>query len=103
MSDMENFKGTWNFVNEKKGEDKRGKITSRWTKEGEYELKGVENYDGICKATVPKDITLTGFYGNGEKINYVTVGGGKSDTFKGNVNATHIVCRCFRKRLLRFH
>ena len=79
------FKGTWNIVNEKKeGEDKGGKITSGWTKEGKYELKGVEEYDGICKATVPKDITITGFCGNGEKINYATVGG-KSDTFKGNV------------------
>ena len=79
------FKGTWNIVNEKKeGEDKGGKITSGWTKEGKYELKGVEEYDGICKATVPKDITISGFCGNGEKINYVTVGG-KSDTFKGNV------------------
>ena len=79
------FKGTWNIVNEKKeGEDKGGKITSGWTKEGKYELKGIEEYDGICKATVPKDITIRGFCGNGEKINYVTVGG-KSDTFKGNV------------------
>ena len=79
------FKGTWNIVNEKKeGEDKGGKIASGWTKEGKYELKGVEEYDGICKATVPKDITISGFCGNGEKINYVTVGG-KSDTFKGNV------------------
>jgi hypothetical protein len=79
------FKGTWNIVNDKKeGEDKGGKITSGWTKEGKYELKGVEEYDGICKATVPKDITISGFCGNGEKINYVTVGG-KSDTFKGNV------------------
>ena len=79
------FKGTWNIVNEKKeGEDKGGKITSGWTKEGKYELKGVEQYDGVCKATVPKDITISGFCGNGEKINYATIGG-KSDTFKGNV------------------
>jgi len=79
------FKGTWNIVNEKKeGEDKGGKITSGWTKEGKYELKGIEEYDGICKATVPKDISISGFCGNGEKINYATVGG-KSDTFKGNV------------------
>ena len=79
------FKGTWNIVNEKKeGEDKGGKITSGWTKEGKYELKGIEEYDGICKATVPKDISISGFCGNGEKINYATVAG-KSDTFKGNV------------------
>ena len=89
------FKGTWNIVNEKKeGEDKGGKITSGWTKEGKYELKGVEEYDGICKATVPKDITISGFCGNGEKINYVTIGG-KSDTFKGNVRCYNTIGKTF--------
>ena len=67
MSDMENFKVRGILLMRRKEKTKAARLRADGQTK-KYELKGVENYDGICKATVPEDITLTGFCGNGEKI-----------------------------------
>jgi hypothetical protein len=77
------FAGAWTIVNEKFSQDKGGAVTGGWTDGKKYQLKGQEQYDGICKAKLPKDITISGDCGTGVEIKYATVDG-KSDTFKGN-------------------
>jgi len=79
------FAGTWRIVNENAtNQDRGGVITGGSTDGKKYEIKAVEQYDGICKATVPKDITISGDCGTGVEIKYATVNG-TNDTFKGNV------------------
>jgi hypothetical protein len=77
------FDGAWIILSEKISRDKGGADTGGWTDGKKYQIKGVEQYDGICKAKVPKDITISGDCGTGVEIKYATVDG-NSDTFKGN-------------------
>ena len=77
------FAGSWTVVNEKFSQDKGGAVTGGWADGKKYQIKGQEQYDGICKAKIPKEITISGDCGTGVEINYATVDG-KSDTFKGN-------------------
>jgi hypothetical protein len=78
------FAGNWNIVNEdKNGQDKGGTITGGWTDGSKYQINGSEQYDGICKAKVPKEITISGDCGTGVEIKYSTVEG-QTDNFNGN-------------------
>ncbi|MGB5091307.1 MAG: hypothetical protein WBN72_10230, partial [Nitrososphaeraceae archaeon] len=77
------FAGFWIILSEKISQDKGGADRGGWTDGKKYQIKGVEQYDGICKAKVPKDITISGDCGTGVEIKYATVDG-NSDTFKGN-------------------
>jgi hypothetical protein len=77
------FSGTWIILSEKISRDKGGADTGGWTDGKKYQIKGVEQFDGICKAKVPKDITISGDCGTGVEIKYATVDG-NSDTFNGN-------------------
>ena len=78
------FAGNWRIVNENAtGQDKGGIITGGWTDGKKYQIKGVEHYDGICKAKFPKEITISGDCGTGIEIKYATVDS-KGDTFNGN-------------------
>lgn len=77
------FAGAWTIVNQNFSQDKGGAVTGGWTDSKKYQIKGQEQYDGICKAKLPKDITISGDCGTGVEIKYATVDG-KSDTFKGN-------------------
>lgn len=81
----ETFFGTWRIVNENAThQDKGGIINGGWTDGKKYQIKGVEQYDGICKAKLPKDITISGDCGTGVEIKYATANGNSGDTFKGN-------------------
>ena len=77
------FAGAWIILSEKIGQDKGGADRGGWTDGKKYQIKGVEQYDGICKAKLPKEITISGDCGTGVEIKYATVDG-NSDTFKGN-------------------
>ena len=78
------FSGNWNIINENKdGQDKGGTITGGWTDGNQYQITGIEQYDGICKATIPKNITISGDCGTGVQIKYATFEG-KNDSFNGN-------------------
>ena len=78
------FAGAWRIVNENAtDQDKGGIITGGWTDGKKYQIKGVEQYDGICKSKLPKEITISGDCGTGVEIKYATVDS-KGDTFKGN-------------------
>jgi hypothetical protein len=77
------FAGFWIILGEKIGQDKGGADRGGWTDGNKYQITGVEQYDDICKAKLPNDITLSGDCGTGVEIKYATVDG-NSDTFKGN-------------------
>ena len=77
------FAGAWIILSEKIGQDRGGADRGGWTDGKKYQIKGVEQYDGICKAKLPNDITISGDCGTGVEIKYATVDG-NSDTFKGN-------------------
>ena len=48
-----------------------------------YQITGIEQYDGICFAKIPKNITTSGDCKIGTEIKYATFEG-KSDSFNGN-------------------
>lgn len=76
--------GVWRIVNENStGQDKGGAFREGWTDGNKYEINGVEQYDGICKAKLPKDMMISGDCGTGVDIKYATVDG-NNDTFTGN-------------------
>ena len=76
--------GVWRIVNENStGQDKGGAFREGWTDGKKYGINGVEQYDGICKAKLPKDIRISGDCGTGVEIKYATVDG-NNDTFTGN-------------------
>ena len=78
------FSGNWDIVNENKdAQDKGGTITGGWTDGKKYQITGIEQYDGICLAKVPKNITISGDCSIGVEIKYATFEG-KSDSFNGN-------------------
>ena len=77
------FAGFWIILGEKIGQDKGGADRGGWTDGKKYQITGVEQYDDICKAKLPNDITISGDCGTGVEIKYSTVDG-NSDTFKGN-------------------
>jgi hypothetical protein len=78
------FAGNWNIVREdKNGQDKGGIITGGWTDGSKYQINGREVYDGICKAEVPGEITISSDCGTGVEIKYGTVEG-QTDNFNGN-------------------
>ena len=78
------FAGAWRIVNENAtDQDKGGVIIGGWTDGKKYQIKGVEQYDDICKSKLPKDITISGDCGTGVEIEYATVDG-NSVTFNGN-------------------
>lgn len=78
------FARNWNIVYEdKNGQDKGGPIIGGWTDGSKYQINGTEEYDGICKARVPKEITISGNCGTGVEIKYYTFEG-QTDNFNGN-------------------
>jgi len=77
------FAGAWIILSEKIGQDKGGADRGGWTDGKKYQIKGVEQYDGICKSKMPKEITISGDCGTGVEIKYATVDG-NSDIYKGN-------------------
>jgi hypothetical protein len=55
----ETFSGNWNIINKNKdAQDKGGTITGGWTDGKKYQITGIEQYDGICFAKIPKNITI---------------------------------------------
>ena len=77
------FAGAWIILSEKIAQHKGGADIGGWTDGKKFQIQGIELYDDICKAKLPKDITISGDCGTGVEIKYATVDG-NSDTFKGN-------------------